>query len=36
MIIAVSMNFLRRMFNDYPIFIKLFKASVDKCREYKN
>ncbi|MBU4293278.1 MAG: gamma-glutamyl-gamma-aminobutyrate hydrolase family protein [Actinobacteria bacterium] len=24
------------MFNDYPIFIKIFKAFVDKCREYKN
>jgi len=25
-----------KMFNEYPIFIKIFKAFVDKCREYKN
>jgi len=24
------------MFNDYPVFIKLFKAFVDKCGEYRN
>jgi len=24
------------MFNEYPIFIKIFKAFIDKCREYKN
>jgi len=24
------------MFNDYPVFIKIFKAFVDNCREYKN
>ena len=24
------------MFNDCPVFIKIFKAFVDKCREYKN
>jgi len=25
-----------KMFNEYPIFIKIFKAFIDKCREYKN
>jgi len=24
------------MFNDYPVFIKIFKAFIDKCCEYKN
>jgi len=25
-----------KMFNDYPIFIRIFKAFLDKCREYQN
>ena len=25
-----------KMFNEYPIFIKIFKAFIDKCCEYKN
>lgn len=25
-----------KLFVDYPVFIKIFKAFVDKCREYKN
>jgi putative glutamine amidotransferase len=34
---ALGLQFLpEMMFNDYPVFIKIFKAFLDKCREYKN
>jgi len=33
---ALGLQFLpEMMFNDYPVFIEIFKAFLDKCREYK-
>ena len=25
-----------KMFNDYPVFIKIFEAFIEKCREYQS